>query len=195
MPSQVTIINLALTRLGQATISSVDEASTEASTAITIYDTVLRAVLQDHAWAFNTRRVLLALRDINTFGTGFSLAYAIPSDCLQVYEIWNGGASADIGAAQRVPFIEENNILYTNKPHALLVYGAYEPVANAYSPLFVDAFAFRLAAELSIPLSQRTSMFDTMMSSYQEVVQNAKFKNATSAVPFVTIPAYIKARS
>jgi len=195
MPSQVTIINLALTRLGQATISSVDEASTEASTALTIYDTVLRAVLQDHAWSFNTRRLPLALLDVNTFGTGFSLAYAIPSDCLQVYEIWNEAASSDIGVAQRTPFIEENNILYTNKPHAILVYGAYEPAANAYSPLFVDAFAFRLAAELSIPLSQRSSMFDTMMSSYQEVVHNAKFKNATRAVPSVHVPAYIKARS
>lgn len=191
MPSQVAIINLALIRLGQATITSVDEPSSEASTAITIYDAVLRSVLQDHAWAFNTRRVSMARLDVPTLGTGFSAAYAIPNDCLQVYEIWQDGSYE----GQRIPFLEENNILYTDKKHPILVYGAYEPVAYKYSSLFVDALAFRLAAELSIPLSQRSSMFDKMMSSYQEVLQNAKFKSATTTVPPVHVSPYIKARS
>lgn len=190
MPSQVTIINLALTRLGQATISSVDEASTEANTAITVYDAVLRAVLQDHSWSFNTRRVPLARLNVSTMGTGFALAYAIPADCLQVYELWQ-----DEKNQQRIPFLEENTILYTDKTSAILVYGAYEPIEQKYSPLFVDALAFRLAAELSIPLSQRTSLFDKMMKAYQDILQNAKFKSSTSTVPAVLAPLYITARS
>ncbi len=190
MPSQLSIINLALTRLGQANIGSLEEVSTEASTAMAIYDTVLRAVLQDHAWAFNTKREALTLLDEDAYGTGFSLVYAIPEDCLQIYEIWNENS-----CAQRVPFIEENGKIYTNKYNAILVYGAYENLPEKYSPLFIDAFAYRLAAELSIPLSQRSSMFESMMDVYNNIINNAKFKSSTSLVPNYQKPAYIQARS
>ena len=49
------IINLALTRIGESPVTSLDEGSTAARTAELLYDTSRRAILRDFDWSFATK--------------------------------------------------------------------------------------------------------------------------------------------
>ena len=84
--SKTGLVNQALVKLGQSTITNLDtDTSTLANTARTIYDTVRRAVIMAHPWNSVIKRVKLArLSDAPAFG--FSYQYQLPTDFIAIYK-------------------------------------------------------------------------------------------------------------
>ena len=68
---QIDIINLALTRMGQASVTSLTEGSAEAAAAAKVWDAALRSTLQEFRWGFNTRRAALS-NPLNRYSNVFS---------------------------------------------------------------------------------------------------------------------------
>ena len=92
---QIDIINLALTRMGQASVTSLTEGSAEAAAAAKVWDAALRSTLQEFRWGFNTRRAALPLKAERPAGAAYAYAYGAPVDLVRPYEIFQEDVTSD----------------------------------------------------------------------------------------------------
>ena len=188
---QIDIINLALTRMGQASVTSLTEGSAEAAAAAKVWDAALRSTLQEFRWGFNTRRAALPLKAERPAGAAYAYAYGAPVDLVRPYEIFQDDVTSD----RPIPFLYEGGLIYTDQPSAVLIYGGLEESAAAFPPQFCDALAWRLAAELAGPLTQKTSLMEYAVNRYENGVARARASAGNAQRPRDDrIPGYIRAR-
>lgn len=152
MASEVQICNLGLAHLGNrarvASISPVD-GSAESDYCASFFALARNEVLAMHDWAFARKRVELALvtgpeTDV------WEYAYSLPSDCLKPRRILTGTSTAY--ELDSEPFEIEGTTLLTNKENAVLVYTRPITTAGSFSPAFVNAMGFLMAAYLAGPI-------------------------------------------
>lgn len=170
---QVQICNLALSRIGVSKyLTLISDNTNEASVCRRVWDNALLCALTAFPWAFAKRQadlVDLALvmpetaRRDPTPGWGYTYAY--PSDCLflrdvrlpsQVIQVDTifPPSIPDINLAWEVMEDEGYNrkVINTHFGEAVAVYTAYVQNVNLWDPLFKDALAWGVAAELAGPL-------------------------------------------
>ncbi|HWV38853.1 MAG TPA: hypothetical protein VN033_10305 [Vulgatibacter sp.] len=163
--SEVAICNVALARIGvSAPISSLDEASAEATNCKTLYAPARDTVLAAAPWPFATRRALLAEVAAPSdppyadTSTGWAHRYALPVDCLVAREVWSGQRNP----LERVPFAVEfgglGRVLLTDQADAQLIYTAKVVDPASFDPGFDDALAWHLAADLALPLKAEVKL-------------------------------------
>ena len=157
MPSKTDIINLGLAYVGQAEIADITEASAEATLTRRIYDPQRRQMLEAGPWSFAGKRVTLAA--LTTVDSGeWTYAHRMPSDCIRArfIEPVSAGAVSAIyidGLAERQQRYEiRDGVLYSDLETVTLVYTWDVTETAQFTPHFVEAFAWRLAARYAISL-------------------------------------------
>jgi len=159
------IINLALIRIGESPIQSLDEGSTAARTADLLYDASRRAILRDFDWSFAEKSVLLAPVDTDEAPAVF----AVPADCLRVQRIVDKSKPSHAKEWFRV----QGDKLYTYARTPLCFYVRDEEDAGIFDAKFTEALTYRLAGELAMPVRQSESLMASMLNAYQNVVSTA----------------------
>ena len=198
MASKVQICNLALSRIGARRIQSLSDSIKEARECTAHYDFARDAVLEDHDWTFARKRLTLAL--LSDTYSGWEYAYQYPSDCVIARHIYNDtgadtGTSYDIDSDRYEPLgktefeivsseDKDYRVILTNKEDAELRYTARVTDANLYSAKFVSALAFRLAAELAIPIRSDSKLAQSVMKSYINELNWAKVSKNSGALTF-----------
>lgn len=152
--TDVDICNRALSRLGtRATISALDENSTEARTAFIWYAATRDTLLRAHDWNFARRRVVLA--EQGTAPTGWTFRYALPTDCIRLLRL------ASVNLEERAPRFEvagdaTSRFVLCDEPVAEAVYTARVDDPNLYDSGFASALVDQLAAHIAYPITQKT---------------------------------------
>lgn len=147
--SDVEIANAALTLLGEASITSLDDETDTARAVKRLYTLTLDACLRDHNWNFAQIRTGLA-RLTATPDFDFSWMYALPTDplCLRVLE-----TTLDTNEAYRIETYksasEQVRVLVTDSCSVSILYVAKLTDPALWDALFVDAFVFELAYRLT----------------------------------------------
>jgi hypothetical protein len=164
--SKIAICNLALSHVGSASrIASIDENTEPARVCKIMYDPSREFVLQDHDWGFAERRELLAI--LNLTPTGFEYAYQYPTGCLQAREIYQS-----IDGDKPIDFMimsqdsQASKMILTNEENAILIYTGDITNTTVFSPAFVMAFSYQLAANISVPITKKTTVKDKMLAYY-----------------------------
>lgn len=162
MPSatKVDIWNRALDRIGE-TEAIEDEADDRLAAAVCRrhYDDCVGEVLEDFPWPFAKKQGQLA--ELAGAGrAGWTHTYALPADFVAPRAILVGGLRVGLEAAEtRVPYELQSNdagdgqVLVTDVDLAdadAFEYTARIEVVAAFPRLFVNALAWRLAAELAL---------------------------------------------
>ena len=150
MASPVQICNVALTHLGESgLISSISppDGSVNAGYCATFYPVAKAEMLELGNWQFATRRGTLAVTE-NDSGY-YEYAYALPANCLRVLKVIG---PEDDEAGSSVVYETRNNIIYTDTEEAVCVYTANITDSTKFSPTFVTALSFLLAAYLAGPI-------------------------------------------
>lgn len=172
------ICNLALLRIGQREplIDSLTaDETTEAAIAKVIWEPTRDAALEEFAWPFATRRSSLALSVVEH--EAWDYVYALPSDCVAVRSIWGG--QRVIGADQRVPFAIEHDVtsgksvLLTDQDEVSLVYTARITNVALYSASFVQALAWKLAAEFALAIPEKSRLAAGLEQKYLMEIRKA----------------------
>lgn len=196
MQSQISICNRALAHMGQTRfVRALDEASEEAETLRLHYDPVRRALLSDRAWRFAT--MLSPLPELTTPVPGWERAYAAPAGCLRVIAVTPATAPDDLSAAFETVRLPSGRAILANVPDALCryVYDVSDPLE--FPPLFADALSWRLALEISTPLTTKQNLRDHLAAHYMEALRRAV--DADAAEASLPLPEwgdeYIKARA
>ncbi|SOD41316.1 hypothetical protein [Nitrosovibrio sp. Nv4] len=170
--SDVSIANLALQKLGAARITSLTEDSRNARSINNCYELVRDRELRAHKWNFAVKRTTLA-PDATAPDFDFGYAFTLPSDCLRIlppsrhgldWKIENHGGSAAI---------------LTNDGDTLeILYISSVEDPTVFDPLFVDAFAAKLAWHICEELTQSNQKKADAFNEYKMAIREARQANA-----------------
>lgn len=176
MTSQVKLANRALTKIGSARITSLDEDSKAAATINSMFQDVLDAELRAHNWHFSKTRALLPKLSTPPL-FGFSYAYQLPSDFLKLIQI--GDFPIYPRADTRGLFSIEDGQLLTDIDAPLpLRYIKRVTDVNKLDALFAETFACRLAFESCEAITQSATKKQAASAEYADALKNAIRANA-----------------
>ena len=159
MTSVVFICNLALSNIGKANISDINEASAEAKSCKQFYAHTRDMLLQSYPWRWAGETQALA-EVTNNKERRWIYAYQRPSDCLKIRRI------TDEDMADYMPYSQgtvraggfdyalEGSIIYASISPAYLEYTKRVEDPTLFPPLFQDALAWHLAVRLAMPLTR-----------------------------------------
>jgi len=187
--SNVGIVNLALRRIGVARIASFTEDSPQAIDANACWEYIRDIVLEAKNWKFATLRYKLTQSTL-TPEFGYDYAYGLPVDFLRLAYATKDEPSVYLeNTAAEYPHVIETlsdgNLYlltdYDNESYDIYI-RAIRRVTDPqkYFPSFIDALAWRLAAELSTPLKedqfkQCMQMYDFSLTRAEGVNQSFDF--------------------
>lgn len=180
MASKTDICNLALLRLGEPRILSLDDDSKRAIALKSFFDLALDIVLQDHPWNFAIRRATLAKLTADP-AFGYSAAYQLPSGCLRVLGIVGSGQNVDPSLEYKI----EGQQLLTNESAAKIKYILRITETGMFGARFCSALASRLALEMSYHLVKSPALQQAMFKSYEAELSAAKGIDAQEDTPEV----------
>lgn len=154
MSSDVEICNMALGRVGVAhEISSLDEESTEAEQCNRFYAAARDRLLRRYPWQFAQRYYTLELvaEDPND---DWAYSYRYPSTCLRIQKFVLGGRDRTTRVPWRLAHDDTGKLIFTDQADAVILMTARVTNTELFDPIFVDAFAWELGADVAIPLSR-----------------------------------------
>ena len=157
MADRVKISNRALRRCGvTARISDPGDDTTEAKVIADEWDDVYELLLEEHAWAWATRRVVPVLGEEQP-NSEWGFRYVLPTDCAMVLKIES--AVRNPGFNQAVKWQPEGDPttgqpgILTDERDPVLVYVSKAIPIQHWTRNFADAMAWALAREIALPLS------------------------------------------
>ena len=167
MTSIVALCNRALSKIGdELVILSLDDGTKSARYCKALYADTRDFVLRSYPWRFALKRYALApLKDKPLYG--YEYQFGLPADCLRVWR-----------TEEEEPYqVEEQTILY-NRPMLRFVGITRIDDATLFDPMFVEALALKLAAELAVPLTASVALKEVLNKEYHAFVQQAKTASA-----------------
>lgn len=176
MASEVDIVNLALSHLGDAaTVASINppDGSAQAEYGQRFYPMARDSLLEMHDWGFATKRIKLAPLVNPT--SQWLYCYAQPPDLVNTIAVIDSAATDDSGVPVAYPTTwgetplpgpgsyvpqpfqlesaaDGTDVLYTNQANATLRYVARVTDPTKFSPLFIETLTWSLASLLAGPV-------------------------------------------
>jgi len=192
MVSEVQIANRALSMLGEARITSIDDANKPARAMKARFDILRDVELSAYPWRFAVKRVQLAsLTEVPAWG--YTKIYARPVGDLRPIRV--GGAivnSQTIGinfqstgiTGEETPYEIIDGKIHTDLS-APLDYEYISQVTDtgSFDPLFAEALAARLAADAAEELTQSKAKKEAALFTYDRTIKNARQVNSLYRPP------------
>jgi hypothetical protein len=204
MADKIDIINLALRRIGELPIESIDEGSAAADVMKDIYDMIVDSELRSwpYTWAVKTDELAqVASEEAPDFGYIFQL----PADYLKMVTIidpstgstlwdWDWPSYNRISRTQYEWEVRQDK-LYVNFSEVTIKYIFDQSDESKWDPSFVDAIAWRLAMEASISITDSDRITERAREQYFAIIRMARGSNgAESRRKFDLSREYRKAR-
>lgn len=177
--SNVGIANMALQRLGaKSSLSSLTDGTPNANKVSTVWEYVLNEVLETIKPRFATVRVALSQSVTLPANTDqYEHCYSMPADYLCLAEgsaddpaIWPKDCHPySIESLDGWTFVLMTD--YDTSESGDSIFATYVRKATnpaKYTALFINAFAYRLAAELSYTITEGVGKFEHMMNMYDK---------------------------
>ena len=173
MPSATDICNRALSRVGEARITSLTDDSKQARACSSAYAHIRDEVLRAHPWnAVITRAKLAALAEAPAFG--YDAQYQLPADCLCVVEVYD----------TTLPWVIEGRKLLSDEGSPVSMrYVRREEDPNQWDSLLQSTVAARLAMELCEELTQSNTKRQIATQEYQGLMSLARKADGQESSP------------
>lgn len=177
MASVVSICNLALSNVGKANITALNEQSAEARACNQFYEHARNTLLAAFDWSF-ARKIAAMGAVANDKAGEWKAAYSLPNDRLKVRWIrpQYDEAAKRIRpehyqrAELAIPFELQGETLYSDLTPCFLRYTFRLTDPTKFSDLFIDALSWHLASYLAMPLTRDPKI----RSDAQAVAQQAQ---------------------
>ena len=182
------IANWALIKLGESPISSTNQQPLGKILEI-VYDEVRLQLLSSYPWRFAIKRATLPALDEESDNPRFKYKFSLPSDCLLLRGISETNHCADLRdyrATTGTRYEIAGKEIYAHTETLYVVYIA-DVEDTLYTHNFKEAFANKLAAELSIKVHQNLNLVDVYeqkyLASLQQAIQHNEIEADTEEMP------------
>lgn len=175
--SVVSICNLALQKVGQSRIVSLDEDNSNARHCNVCYEPIRDRELRSAMWNFALKRETLA-PSATTPDHFFTYAFPLPADALRVVMPTRLGLDWKIESHEGVPAILTND-----GPALEIRYVAKITDPTQYDPIFVEMLACKMAWHLCEVITQSNTKKQALNAEYLDLKKEAKRLNAFEKTP------------
>lgn len=172
MASVVGIVNNALIKIGENTITALSENTKAARIANQIYEQTRDALLRSHPWNFAMSRGECAQLS-TTPAFGFAYEFALPSDCLRVLRM----------EEHDYDFKVEGRKILTDESTCKILYIKQVVDPNQFDAMFVEVLSARMALELSYSLAENNQLTDMMAALYKQKIREARSMDGQESSP------------
>jgi len=172
-----TICNLALAKIGDLSILSLDDPSPEARFSKLFYQPTANEIFRLHNWNWATSHSKLSPVTPSPL-YDWDYAYGLPSDFSRLLTFNSFPASAPNDTFQIV-----GAQLYTDVSEAVISYTRIVDDPNLFDPLFIDALVMRLSAKLARPLAGSLEIERAMNLQYEKSLAEARRIDAGQGIP------------
>lgn len=182
MASKVQICNFALINIGQRVISSLEDKTPAAALCEQFFEMARDAVLSAHPWNFATRFDYLAqIADDSV--PGWDFLYMRPSNCLTVIKLFGDGTTDENGEVfeELTSNKSGHRAIGANTEQAQIKFTAKVEDPSVFSPLFVEALAYKLGAFLAHPLTGKIELGQAMEKAFLLKIDEAKRVNKSGS--------------
>lgn len=175
MDSKIQIYNMALGNLGMQKIFSTDTDDPRYKACELFYTEALEDTYAEHAWGFANVKEQFAL--VTATVVGWSYVYAYPPKAAQVHNVFSA-ANVDYKEEQdfEVVFLPDQNkkVVCSNEQSAYQEYTYKVADTTLFSPKFVVALAFKLAALMAQTLTTDIGIVQAMQQNAALIIGEAK---------------------
>jgi hypothetical protein len=166
MASKVQICNMALSRLGASTITSLTDNTTEAKLCNTLFNDLADRVMIQGSWATTIKRVVLA-KTTTTPTYGFSSEFQLPVDPKALKII-----SIDEDIPGSIEYKIEGDKLLSDEAAMKIKYVAQLTDTQDYGPALTEAVEVLLTSYLAIPIAGDRSLAEKLRQEYVQIVSH-----------------------
>lgn len=152
------LCSMALLKLGEKPLTSLNSDTASAQLARTLYDITIDSLLSAHPWRFATQNINIEKNQDNEF--------IIPENVLRILR-----CSGRVYGKQIFSDLENVKMLAVMRINS-----------ESFPSYFVSLAATKLAMEFCIPLTGNQQILRTLISLYESEFQNAKFIDSTTDV-------------
>jgi hypothetical protein len=155
------ICNKALTLVGAAPITNIDDDTNNARVLSNVYETALRSILAECKWNFAVKRALLSVSadTVDWYEIGETYVYQKPADIIRIFE------TNDRNSVWR----EEGEYILSDTNGLGIRYVYYLDNPSKYPSLFVDALVDRLCADIAYIIVNSATIGDKYKNLYESV--------------------------
>ena len=173
--TDIDICNLALARLGDASITALNGTTAQSKYCSLFYAQTVEELQAEFDWQFCRKQV--ALTSGTAPLTGYSTKYTLPDDFIRAIRIEDIDATENFGTWEIVGTSLHTNL--TGTPS--LDYIALVTTTTLFPAIFIEALSMKLAAVLAMPLTGSKELFTQCVQLYSATIQKPAFANATEA--------------
>ena len=172
-----TICNLALAKIGDQSITSLDDNTVESRFCKLYYPVALGECLMLNTWNFATK--LATLSQITTpplFDWGH--AYQLPADFARITK-FNPSNLNDQIANYEI----NGSVLLTDESTASIAYISNNPDPSTFTPSFISILTLKLASDLAKPISGSLELKNQLLQQFERSIAEAGRTDANSTRP------------
>lgn len=163
LTSSTDIANLALNKLGAATIQVITEPERNAEVMNLNYEPTRDEVLRMFSWTCAIKRATLVV-NVGTNDSTFTYMYDLPADFLRLL---------DINGKDNIVYRIEGTLLYTNQADAKLRYVCRLEDVTKWDSILVETIATRLASKGAYRITSDLNMVAAMQQEYLMLLASA----------------------
>lgn len=180
MASQLNVINLALSHIAQTAITQTQldalTGNVQVETVLRLWESARQETLRAYNWGFAKTQVALAVTS-DYDPANYTYAYVYPANCVAIRKV-NVQTSIDETISGKYEIMHDPakdlQRIVTEIEDAYVEYTYDHDTPTLWDSSFVVAFAYRLAAELSIPLNSDPKQAETMAKAAANAISEAK---------------------
>lgn len=166
--SQVQIVNIALSKIGDYYISAMTEGTKQSVFANIHWESARDSLLESYPWNFATERAQLARLGATPTAV-YDYYYQLPNDCLRVLEF---SGSDEFDSSLSFDYKVEGRKVATNEAAVYIKYIKQETDTTIYPPSFSKLLACDLALILSEPLGNASEAAKQLIMTEREAIFN-----------------------
>lgn len=174
--SEVSVSNLALTKLETSAITSLSENSTNGRACAAAYEPMRDRELRAHPWSFAKTLATLAPH-ATAPDHSYAYAFPLPADFLRLLPPARHGLDWTIKRHENV------SCILTNDGSTLEIeYVAKVTDPTAFDPLFIDALATRMALHMVGRITGSATKKESLKDDYRAIIAEARKVNAIEQI-------------
>lgn len=169
MTTAIGICSAALLQFGKAPINSFAEPGDTARLCANLYPIERDALLRENDWNFAKKRVLLA-PTVDAPVYGFQATFALPSDFLRLISVGDWS----VGMPYCGQFKVEGRSILASGAMLPLLYVFRNDLEATWDSRAVELMTARMMWKLAYPVTQSTSLRDTLRDEYNAMARAAR---------------------
>lgn len=180
MATMVDICNYALNNLSVQPIASMADPTSKAARVCNLmFDITRDTVLRDFPWGFANQEIVLALSSGDT-ASGWSYVYQYPANCLKVRKVFMDTLpEPELSDQFDEQMIGGSLKLVCSTPSARAKYTAKITDTTFYDVQFIEAFSYKLASAIAMPMTNNAGLRNDMIKMYLQFIGTAQVSSAT----------------